>query len=200
MSLHLVTTRSWAETGTALFLDTLAGMSDTDVEAPTALSGWTGRHLVAHVHHNAEALRRLVRWAATGVETRMYAGPEQRAAEIDAGAQRPVSELRALVAESAAQLAKDLDALDEEAWHSQVVTAQGRTVAAREIPWLRSREVFVHAVDLGRGIGFDAFPADFNAALVRDIASLRLSAGEGAVLTAWLTGRTSGAPDLGRWL
>jgi maleylpyruvate isomerase len=65
---------------------------------------------------------------------------------------------------------------------------------------MRSREIFVHTVDLGRGIGFDAFPDEFNAALVRDIATLRLSAGEGAVLAAWLSGRTSGAPDLGRWL
>ena len=32
---------------------------------------------------------------------------------------------------------------------AEVVTAQGRTVPATEIPWLRAREVYVHVVDLG---------------------------------------------------
>ena len=46
------------------------------------------RHVVAHVHYNARALRRLVQWATTGTENRMYASPEQRASEIEAGAAR----------------------------------------------------------------------------------------------------------------
>ena len=46
------------------------------------------RHVVAHVHYNARALGRLVQWATTGTENRMYASPEQRASEIEAGAAR----------------------------------------------------------------------------------------------------------------
>jgi uncharacterized protein (TIGR03083 family) len=191
---ELLTARSWMDRGTTLFLDVLAGMTDADVEAPTALPGWTGRHVVAHVHHNAEALRRLVSWAATGVETRMYASTGQRAAEIRAGAQLPAAQQRGLVRESADRLAKDLDALDERAWAREVVTAQGRTVPATEIPWLRSREVFVHAVDLRAGVGFDNFPDEFTAALVRDIVRRRLAGGEGPSLAAWLSGAAPGRP------
>jgi hypothetical protein len=58
----------------------------------------------------------------------------------------------------------------------------------------------VHAVDLGTGLGFDAFPTDFNAALTRDIVTKRLNNGEGAVLAARLSGRLTGAAELGPWL
>jgi maleylpyruvate isomerase len=152
------------------------------------------------VHHNAEALRRLVSWAETGVENRMYAGPEQRAAEIEAGAALPAATLRALVAHSADRLAADFDALPAEAWSHQVVTAQGRTVLAVEIPWMRAREVAVHAVDLDAGVGFADLPNDLTAALVADAVAKQNAQGNLPGLAAWLTGRTAEAPPLGRWL
>jgi uncharacterized protein (TIGR03083 family) len=199
----LVTTCGWMERGTTLLLDTLAQLTDAQVEAPTALPGWTGRHLVAHLHHNAEALRRLASWAASGVESRMYAGPGQRNAEIETSAELPTQELRSLVTESAQGLAKDLAALSAEMWAHRVITAQNRDVPASEIPWMRAREVFVHTVDLGAaggGPSFADFPDDFNAALVDDIVTKRLKAGEGATLAAWLSGRITGVTDLGPWL
>ena len=90
--------------GTKLFLGTLAAIGDGDLDRPTALPGWTGRHLVAHVHYNARALLRLTRWAATGQESRMYASPGQRSSEIEEGATRPAAELRDLVQRSAGDL------------------------------------------------------------------------------------------------
>ena len=48
-----------------------------------------------------------------------------------------------------------MDALPSEQWEAEVVTAQGRTVPASETPWMRAREVMVHAVDLGTGVTFD---------------------------------------------
>lgn len=191
--------REWTEVGTKLFLDAVDRLTDTELDARTALPGWTRKHLVAHVHYNAEALRRLVSWAATGVENRMYAGAQQRNDEIDTGAALPAAELRAMVRGSAAALASDMDALPAEAWQRQVVTAQGRTVPATEIPWLRAREVCVHAVDLDSGVTFDDLPDDFTAALAADAASKHAKAG-GAHLAAWLTGRTTEPPQLGRWL
>lgn len=131
--------RSWMDEGTRLFLGVVDRLTDDELSAPTALDGWTRRHVIAHVHGNAEALRRLLSWAATGVENRMYADARQRADEIEAAASLPAEELRALVHESARRLAEDVDALPEEAWHRSVVTAQGRTVPATEIPWMRAR-------------------------------------------------------------
>lgn len=192
--------RSWMDRGTELFLGTVDRLTDDELSAPTALDGWTRRHVIAHVHGNAEALRRLLTWAATGVENRMYSGPRQRAEEIETAARLPADELRALVHESAASLAKDMDALPENAWHNLVVTAQGRTVPAEEIPWMRAREVAVHAVDLDHGVGFADLPDGFNAALVADAAARHAAKGHAAGLAAWLSGRTAQAPALGAWL
>ena len=185
---------------TQLFLGALDGLDDTELDEPALLEGWTRRHLAAHVHYNAEGLRRLVSWAATGAENRMYANPEQRTSEIEAGVKLPADKLRALLSGSAKALDTDLDALAAEAWHAQVVTAQGRTVLATEIPWMRTREVAVHAVDLDTGIGFDTLPDELNTALCVDVIRKREASGETAVLAAWLTGRTTTAPVLGPWL
>lgn len=197
---NVVTARPWMDEGTRVFLGTLAEVGDDDLDRPTALPGWTGRHLVAHVHYNALALRRLARWAETGVESRMYASPEHRRAEIEHGATLPAAELRDLVRRSADDLAAALDALPPEAWPATVLTAQGRAVPATEIPWMRAREVCVHAVDLGAGVTFGDLPADFVAALLVDVVRKRAEAGEGARLAAWLTGRAPDPPKLAAWL
>ena len=168
-----MTARRWMDDGTRLFLGALADLGDDDLDRPLALPGWTGRHVVAHVHYNARALGRLVQWATTGTENRMYASPEQRASEIEAGAARPAAELRDLVRRSADDLASALDGLPAGAWDATVVTAQGRTVPATEIPWMRAREVCVHAVDLGAGITFCDLPADFTAALLANVVRKR---------------------------
>ena len=105
----------WMHEGTELFLKALESLDDEALAAPGTLPGWTGRHVVAHVAANAEALGNLVHWARTGEETPMYSSPEQRGADIEAGAQRPVAELRHWVASSAARLADSLDALTPDA-------------------------------------------------------------------------------------
>lgn len=189
--------RVWVEAGTELFVAELAKVED--FASKTALPGWSVGHLAAHVHFNAEALRRLVSWAAIGVESRMYGSADQRSAEIESGSQRTPDELRDLVAESAAGLAADLDALDEAAWDAEVITAQGRSVPARQIPGLRAREVLGHAIDLGTGLTFTDLPPDFTTELLVDVVRRRARAGEGPALAGWLTGRAT-APALGPWL
>ncbi|WP_285490865.1 maleylpyruvate isomerase N-terminal domain-containing protein [Amycolatopsis taiwanensis] len=193
-------TRDWMDQGTRLLLATVDGLSDADFDAASALPGWTRRHVVAHVHYNAEALRRLLRWAATGEKTPMYASRKRRNAEIEEGSRLPVSELRTMVRESAEALARDLDALPDEAWRHEVETAQGRMVPATEIPWMRTREVAVHAVDLAAGVDFGDLPGDLLHALVEDVVARRVDAGEGPALARWLTGRAAHAPELGPWL
>jgi maleylpyruvate isomerase len=97
-----------------------------------------------------------------------------------------------------------------------VRTAQGRTVPASEVPWMRSREVWVHAVDLDAGVAFADVPADVLAALVDDVFRMwdrrdqvpdvavfagDLEWGTGSLAVAgtlpdvvgWLTGRSDGA-------
>lgn len=167
---------AWADQGTEIFDRALASLSDEQLSGPTLLEGWTGRHLLAHVAANAEALGNLVAWARTGQETPMYSSPEQRNADIETGSARPAGELREWYAASARTLRADLDALTDEQWEHPVRTAQGRTVAATEVPWMRAREVMVHAVDLGTGVSFADLPEGFLHDLVDDIVAKRTAA------------------------
>ncbi|MGW5412971.1 maleylpyruvate isomerase family mycothiol-dependent enzyme [Actinomadura geliboluensis] len=201
--------RRWTREGTALFLGAAAELTEPEYEAASPLPGWTRRHLVAHVAANAEALGNLVHWAATGEETPMYASPEERAAGIERGSRMSGPELGEWLARSAATLQASMDELTEGQWESEVVTAQGRTVPATEVPWMRSREVMVHAVDLDRGVAFADLPDDFLQALITDITAKRgldaaaLPAGPLPEVAAWLAGRPhalTGAPPLGPWL
>lgn len=220
---------SWLAEGNALLLKAIDGLSDAELHEPCGLPGWSRRHLLAHVALNAEALGRLVSWARTGVESRMYSSPEQRTADIETGSGTPVPELRAWVRGSAAALDADLAALSEDAWSASVATAQGRTVPASVIPWLRARETNIHAVDLATSLGFTDLSDGFCTALVGDIVSMRSAAASGPALelstgehdweligagepaqvnlplpdlAAWLAGRSErpDLPPLPKWL
>ena len=85
----------------------------------------------------------------------MYASPEERAAGIERGPRMSAAELESWLAalRRRARRRRWIGCTDDQ-WATEVVTAQGRTVPATEIPWLRAREVYVHAVDLGLGVTF----------------------------------------------
>jgi uncharacterized protein (TIGR03083 family) len=188
----------WIDAGTGLLLDTTSGWDEEEYLALSALPGWSRKHLVAHVAANADALGNLVHWAATGAKTPMYSSPEQRNADIEAGGARPSAELAAWLRESAERLATGIAGLDAERWRAEVVTAQGRTVPATEIPWMRAREVCVHAVDLAAGAAFADLPAGFLAALADDIVAKRGGApGSAMVLTTTDTGDRWALPGEG---
>ncbi|WP_433471094.1 maleylpyruvate isomerase family mycothiol-dependent enzyme [Saccharomonospora azurea] len=174
--------RRWMARGTDLVLSATAGWGEAELSAPSGLPGWTRKHLVAHLAANADALGNLVHWAATGERTPMYSSPEQRAADIEAGARRSASELTTWLRASAERLATAMADLDERQWRTEVLTAQGRTVPATEVPWMRTREVYVHAVDLDAGIGFADLPADFLTALADDVVGKRGAKPDVAVL------------------
>lgn len=215
MARTLADSLRWVAEGTRLCEQAVDGLEDEQYAEPSALPGWTRAHLVAHLAANAEALRNLVHWAATGEETPMYSSPQQRNADIEAGATRPPAVLRTWFHEEAGALAADLGRLTDVQWDATVKTAQGRDVPATEIPWLRAREVMVHATDLDTGVGFADLPEDFLAALLDDIVAKR---GAGSVphlegtmadRVGYLAGRTRAgvttadgapAPELPPWL
>lgn len=189
--------RRWARIGTELFTEA-ASLDDAGLDAPSTLPGWTRKHLVAHVAANANALGNLVHWAATGEPTPMYASPEERAAGIERGARMPAAELTGWLHRSTEELAASTAALTDAHWQYPVVTAQGRTVPAAELPWMRSREVCVHAVDLGNGTGFADLPGDFLAALCDDVAGKRAGEpGPALLLEATDTGASWQLPGEG---
>ena len=144
-----------------------------DLDGPSLLPGWTRKHVAAHLALNAESIGNLVQWAKTGEERRMYSSPEQRNADIEAAALRPADELVAWFDESARVLADAMAELTDEQWQTPVLNAQGRAVLATETPWMRSREVMIHAVDLGTGVTFADLPTDFLETLCDDIRAKR---------------------------
>lgn len=189
-----------ARRGQAYFSRKLNELRNDELDAPSLVPGWTRRHVVAHVGLNARALTRLTEWAATGVETPMYASREERDEEIELGATLPARALRNLSAHAAVHLNVEWRDLDEDAWRAEVRTAQGRIVPASETVWMRTREVWVHAVDLDNGGDFRHFPPELVDRLLEDVQRLWRSRHEdGAAPLPVLepTDRSAGA-DRGR--
>ena len=158
-----------ARRGTAYFQRKLAELRDDEFDAPSLLPGWNRRHVIAHVGYNARAITHLTEWASTGVETPMYASPEARAAEIAYGATLSPAALRNLSAHAAVHLNVEWRDLSPESWNAEVRTAQGRVIPASETIWMRTREVWLHAVDLDNGGSYRHFPADFVDRLIADV-------------------------------
>ncbi|WP_405522169.1 maleylpyruvate isomerase family mycothiol-dependent enzyme [Streptomyces canus] len=182
-----MTPLDWVDEGQLALQQAVDALTVDAVTEPSALPGWTRGHLLTHLARNADALVNLLTWARTGIPTPMYASPDQRVTDVEAGAGRPLAEQQAYVGESAARFRKAAEALSPDAWSATVVSGQGRDIPASEVPWLRAREVWIHLVDLRVGVGMDALPPDFAWALVRDVAgwmSARIAPGIGAELSA----------------
>jgi maleylpyruvate isomerase len=205
----------WWQRGEQQLGTALGRLTDEDFTAPSLLPGWSRAHLLAHVARNADALVNLLSWARTGVETPMYPSPEARDAAIAEAATLPPADLRDEVLSATRRLADAVHTMPDDAWSAEVRTAQGRTVPASIVPWMRAREVWVHAVDLDEGVGFADLPDAVLAALADDVfrtwdardtvpdvavfagnrewgTGALAVAGELPAVVAWLTGRSAG--------
>jgi maleylpyruvate isomerase len=166
-------------TGHTLFATAAASLTEQEFSAPSTLPGWTRKHLVAHVAANADALANLVHWAATGIPTPMYASSEERSAGIEKGTAMTGAELTDWLLTSARSLENAMSRLTEPQWNHEVVTVQGRTIPATELPWLRAREACVHVVDLDVGTGFADLPEDFLTVFCEEVVDKRAASGAG---------------------
>jgi maleylpyruvate isomerase len=163
-------TLDWMRDGEARVLGFVAHLDDAALAAPSRLPGWDRAHVVGHLARNADALQNLVTWARTGIETPMYTSMEQRADGIDEAAAQDPDTLRSDVVAASERLLTALDALGDETWDAPIRTARGRPITAAEIPWMRVRENWVHAVDLGTGATFADMPAGAVDRLVDEVA------------------------------
>jgi maleylpyruvate isomerase len=216
MGRTLSDSQRWMRDGFAMFVRVAKRFDDAMLDKPSLLPDWTRRHVVSHVAANADALGNLVEWAATGVPTPMYASPEERLAGIQRGAGLSNAVLISWLEASGERLLASTTELSDPQWETEIITAQGRHVPATEIPWMRSREVWVHAVDLDGGTDFGDLPDDFLLALRDDVEAKRgglpdLASSEPVpAVLAYLTGRPSNstvrlkdgkpAPPLPPWL
>jgi len=177
-----------ARRGTAFFAQRLTEFTDSQLNSDTLLRGWTRKHLLAHLGYNAVALCRLLDWAATGVETPMYQSAEHRDNEITDGAMLSAAALRNLFDHTVARLDQKWRHLPPMSWEAGVRTAQGRVVPAAETVWMRTREVWIHAVDLDSGAQFGDFPSVVLESLLSDIVAAWRRNGRGAGLVLEVTG------------
>lgn len=200
VALDLADRLSIVERGMSWLTRHLDALSDGNFDGDSLLSGWQRRHVVAHIGYNADGLARLADWAATGVESPMYASVQARADEIEAGAHATPDELRAFVADSAAKLTDKWGGLPEAAWARTVRTVTGLEIPASTAVWMRAKEVWIHTVDLATGGSFAEFPPEVLNQLLADIDSAwqgtpELPAGSAAGVVRWATGR--GVTELG---
>jgi maleylpyruvate isomerase len=174
--------------------------ADADMSAPIALPKWTRGHVLTHIARNADSIARALSGALRGEIVKRYPnGPEGRAADIEAGAGRPVLEQLADVRESADRLDRLFGAVaDAGAWDA---TADSRPCRR----WIRARwqEVEVHRVDADSGYTVDQWPADFVAVLLPRLADrlpdrarrpLRLEVTADGSLNSQLVGREWAVP------
>ncbi len=146
---------------TAGLLATSASFTDMQVREPSLLPGWTRGHVLSHIARNADGLGNLLRGAATGAQIPMYASPQARDADIEAGAGRGAAELTADVRDSAAAFAVRAASLRAEAWTVPVRARAGASFPAREVLDRRLSEVQIHHVDLAAGYRPGDWPEDF---------------------------------------
>jgi maleylpyruvate isomerase len=156
--------------GEALVLAQVDGLADDDLAGPSRLPGWDRAHVVGHLARNADALGNLLAWARTGIPTPMYPSADARAGGIEESARQGPAALRADVGAASARLVAAVGALPEAAWDGEIRTNSGRRVTGAEVPWMRVRETWVHAVDLGTGVTFDDVLPEVVDALVDEVA------------------------------
>jgi maleylpyruvate isomerase len=159
----------WMRSSTELFEEVL-GRCAHDIAEPSLLPGWTRAHVASHIARNADAIDNLVQWAATGIETQMYPVPERRELDVEEGARRDGGAIVDDVRETAERLWRDASGLTSEQWRATVRMRSGRPVEASELPFLRARELWFHAIDLNAGVDFESLADDVVLALIDDVA------------------------------
>lgn len=159
----------------------VAALDEEAVRAPSPLPDWTRGHVLAHIEGVGNAHARQAEFAARGERIQAYdGGMSGRNARIEEGAGRTVAEHQVALQALAARLADAWPADGDPRWQGRVTYRDG-TVSDVALAWWR--EVRIHLVDLGVGIG----PASWSEALcvhLLDFLTPRLPAEEAIELVA----------------
>lgn len=154
---EIAKTIGYVRESTDRLLAALNALTDSDVARPSLCPEWTVGHVLTHLARSADGIRRGLEGARRDDVVPMYDSMEARAADIEAGARRPMAELTADIAESSRLVAQAWSDMDDAAWERKFLHRLGpRPVRATvEMRW---REIEIHRVDLAGDYG----PADWS--------------------------------------
>lgn len=178
---------------TDMFLATAASLSDDEMPAASLCDGWSRSDVIAHIAANGRALVRLIDWAATGEERRLYASAEARAEAIAALAALPREELLAELRASAEHFAEQAQRLSGPLAAPEI-SPNGSLLPATSIVALRTAELVVHHQDLDTAWTIEeADPDSLLDALEAAVRSLRAKDAPGMTLVTeerdqWIIG------------
>ncbi|GAA5165397.1 maleylpyruvate isomerase family mycothiol-dependent enzyme [Ornithinimicrobium tianjinense] len=164
-------------------LATCRVLTEADRGSATLCQGWDVAHLLTHVARNADSLSNLLLWATDGVERQAYVSAEQRDADIESGARRPLAVIVADVKASAARFRELAEAMTGDAGLAEVVTRTGTVVKGHQVIAMRILEVVFHHVDLRTGCDFDDADPDWTHRTLRRGAAQWERAGDAPALT-----------------
>lgn len=178
---------------TDMFLATAASLSDDEMAAASLCDGWSRSDVIAHIAANGRALVRLIDWAATGEERRLYASAEARAEAVAALAALPREELLAELRASAEHFAEQAQRLSGPLAAPEISPNSG-PLPATSIVALRTAEIVVHHQDLDTAWTIEeADPDSLLDALEAAVRSLRAKDAPGMTLVTeerdqWIIG------------
>lgn len=145
--------------GTAYFLRFLAQLPEQAYDQPGHPDAPADRRtIIATVGYDARGWAGLAEAIREGSPAPATFALGERDAAISLGASLPPRALRHLVEHSAVHLAVEWRDLPAERWNGRGVDDQGAPIAIDHTPWLRARQTWLAAVDLGTGGSFSDFP------------------------------------------
>ncbi|MGB0658980.1 MAG: maleylpyruvate isomerase N-terminal domain-containing protein [Mangrovicoccus sp.] len=169
---------AWARRGTAYFARLLNNLSYAQLQEPSRIPGWSRAHLVAHISYNARAIARLCETVRMGEDLVFYPSRDEREAEIQLAATLPDRALRHLFEHAVVHLNVEWRDLSNQHWTMSGTGLDGNSLALAATPWIRARELWVHALDLNAGGRIKDFPSDFRDQLALDLPNMdRLTSG-----------------------
>jgi maleylpyruvate isomerase len=203
----------------AAAVDQAAAAGDDAFRRPSQLPNWTIGHLVSHLARNADGLGGVLAAAGRGEQVAMYASPQARDADIEAGARRATEAIRDDFHSTAATFAQVIDGTPAPVWSATVDLGRGGPTTAEVVLSARLAEVEMHHHDLGVDAGLALLDDNQAQVLIaallrsyvrtRDVTGLTLVpdggtpidlgdggpvvAGSAVDLIGWLSGRTDGS-------
>ena len=151
------TVMAMVDEATDRVLSDLRTLSEADLHASSRLPDWTRGHVLCHLARNADALGNLLESARTGEQIYAYPSREQRAADIAAGADRPLDVQAADIVEAHEAFRDRAERITD--WDVTVIRMAGDSgIPAWWVPLLRLGEVEIHHLDLDTGYDIAQWP------------------------------------------